>query len=77
MADAQIRIIIRKLSGSVPFPSSGSFYRINRERQESKPLFRVGMNYQAGKYTFRRSSFGQGFRYPAIAEKYAATAVRH
>lgn len=50
-------------------------HAINNDRQESKPLLRAGVNYQAGKYTFLRSSFGQGFRYPAIAEKYAATEV--
>lgn len=57
------------------FGSRYEWHRINRERQASKPLFRAGVNYQAGKYTFLRGSFGQGFRYPAIAEKYAATAV--
>ncbi len=48
---------------------------IGGNRQESKPLMRAGINYQAGKYTFLRTSFGQGFRYPTIAEKYAATEV--
>jgi outer membrane cobalamin receptor len=37
------------------------------------PVFRVGLNYQASKGTFLRMSFGQGFRYPAIAEKYVNT----
>ena len=51
------------------------WHKINTSRQESKPLLRAGINYQAGTYTFLRTSFGQGFRYPAIAEKYAATEV--
>ena len=50
-------------------------HSIDNQRQESKPLLRVGANYQAGKYTFLRTNFGQGYRYPAIAEKYAATEV--
>lgn len=37
------------------------------------PLFRIGMNYQATKGTYIRASFGQGFRYPALAEKYVYT----
>lgn len=37
------------------------------------PLFRFGLNYQATEGTFIRASFGQGFRYPALAEKYVYT----
>lgn len=37
------------------------------------PLFRVGLNYQATEGTFIRASFGQGFRYPAMSEKYVYT----
>ncbi len=50
-------------------------YSIDNQRQESKPLLRAGANYQAGKFTFLRTNFGQGIRYPSIAEKYAATQV--
>jgi iron complex outermembrane receptor protein len=39
------------------------------------PLFRVGVNYQAAEATYIRASFGQGFRYPTIAERYISTAV--
>lgn len=38
--------------------------------QEGKPVFRIGLNYQLAKYTFVRSSFGQGYRFPSIAEKF-------
>jgi outer membrane receptor protein involved in Fe transport len=51
------------------------WHRIDNLREESKPLLRAGLNYQAADYTFVRASFGQGFRYPAIAEKFAATEV--
>lgn len=37
------------------------------------PLFRLGLNYQATEGTFIRASFGQGFRYPALSEKYTFT----
>lgn len=37
------------------------------------PLFRLGLNYQAAKATFIRGSFGQGFRYPSIAEFFVTT----
>ena len=34
------------------------------------PLARIGLNYQATEGTFIRASLGQGFRYPALSEKY-------
>lgn len=37
------------------------------------PLFRAGLNYQVAKATYLRGSFGQGFRYPSIAELYVTT----
>jgi outer membrane cobalamin receptor len=39
------------------------------------PIFRTGINWQAAEYTFLRASFGQGYRYPSIAEKYASTTL--
>lgn len=39
------------------------------------PVFRTGINWQAGKYTYIRGSFGQGYRYPSIAEKFASTTL--
>lgn len=39
------------------------------------PLFRVGINYQAAKATYIRGSFGQGFRYPSIAEYFVTTSL--
>ena len=37
---------------------------------ESKPVFRAGLNFQPAKATWLRASFGQGFRFPTIAEKF-------
>ena len=40
-----------------------------------QPVFRAGLNYHLLEYTFIRASFGQGYRFPAIAEKYVSTSV--
>ncbi len=42
---------------------------------EAKPVFRVGANYQLADYTFLRASWGQGYRFPTIAEKFISTNV--
>jgi len=39
------------------------------------PLFRAGINYKVLDYTFMRASFGQGYRFPSIAEKHATTTL--
>ncbi|MDT8401055.1 MAG: TonB-dependent receptor [Bacteroidales bacterium] len=48
---------------------------LDGERDEIIPLFRAGINYRVADYTFLRASFGQGYRYPSIAEKHAATTL--
>ncbi|MFT7230311.1 MAG: outer membrane receptor for ferrienterochelin and colicins, partial [Bacteroidia bacterium] len=45
------------------------------ERSEGKPVFRAGLNYKVASYTFLRASFGQGYRFPSIAESYITTTV--
>jgi outer membrane receptor protein involved in Fe transport len=42
---------------------------------EIVPLFRAGLNYRLSDYTFLRASWGQGYRYPSIAERHAATTL--
>lgn len=39
------------------------------------PLFRTGINYQLMEFTFLRTSFGQGYRFPSIAERHASTTL--
>ncbi|MCD4768861.1 MAG: TonB-dependent receptor [Bacteroidales bacterium] len=39
------------------------------------PIFRTGVNYRIASSSFMRFSFGQGYRYPSVAEKYAYTTV--
>ncbi len=38
-----------------------------------KPVIRLGLSYEIAKATFVRASFGQGYRFPSIAEKYVST----
>jgi iron complex outermembrane receptor protein len=40
---------------------------------EAKPVFRFGANYQMAKNTYLRASWGQGYRFPTIAEKFIFT----
>jgi outer membrane cobalamin receptor len=48
---------------------------LDRKNDKVVPIFRAGLNWQAANYTFIRASFGQGYRYPSIAEKYATTTL--
>ncbi len=43
--------------------------------KESKPVFRAGLNYKLAKATYLRASYGQGYRFPSIAEKFIVTAL--
>lgn len=40
---------------------------------EARPVFRVGANYRFGAATYLRASWGQGYRFPTIAEKFITT----
>ncbi|MCB9303713.1 MAG: TonB-dependent receptor [Lewinellaceae bacterium] len=61
----------------------GFIYKIgNKDRevlpsneQESKPVVRFGLNYRAAEATFLRASWGQGYRFPTVAEKFIVTNV--
>lgn len=45
-------------------------YRDGQQAMEWKPVLRAGANYRVGDKTFFRASFGQGYRYPTIGERY-------
>lgn len=58
------------------------YYRVDSHKREAettvfgkkipvKPIFRGGLNYQLAEYSFIRASFGQGYRYPSLTEKFA------
>lgn len=48
-------------------------YAADKYKTESKPIFRIGANFKLTKYTNLRASWGQGFRYPTIAERFTNT----
>ncbi len=47
--------------------------QIKGQKRETKPVSRAGISIEAAKYTFIRASFGQGYRFPTIAERYTET----
>ena len=51
------------------------FYRVDTVKAITKPLGRIGLNYEVAKATFLRASYGMGYRFPTIAEKYVNTYV--
>ncbi len=50
-------------------------YELDNQVEYSNPVFRAGLNYQLFEYTYLRASFGQGYRFPSVAEKFTATSV--
>ncbi len=48
---------------------------LDKNADKLVPVFRAGVNWQAADYTFLRASFGQGYRFPSIAEKHASTTL--
>jgi len=68
----------------------GEYCRIDKDETESsfsirtkkdtiiipiEPVLRAGVSVEVAKYTFIRASFGQGYRFPSIAEKYIKTSI--
>lgn len=49
------------------------YFKMNNQQSVVAPIFRAGASIQVMKETFVRSSYGQGFRYPTITERYIAT----
>ncbi|MBT8326738.1 MAG: TonB-dependent receptor, partial [Bacteroidia bacterium] len=45
------------------------------QKKEGRPVFRAGLNYKAADFTFLRASYGEGYRFPSIAESYITTTV--
>ncbi len=56
-------------------PSQPRVKNPNPESIEAKPVFRAGVNYEITPITFVRASWGQGYRFPTIAERYITTLV--
>lgn len=51
------------------------YYKMNEENAVLEPIFRAGLNLKVMKETYVRISYGQGYRYPTIAEKFIRTDV--
>lgn len=51
------------------------YFQINDQEFVVKPVFRSGFNFKAGKETYLRYSYGQGYRFPTIAEKFIRTSA--
>ncbi len=49
------------------------FFQINEQEFVTKPVVRGGLSLKAAKETYFRTSYGQGYRFPTIAEKYIQT----
>lgn len=60
---------------SLSFGIRGEAYRLDNDEIIVQPVIRSGLNVQITKYTFARASFGQGYRYPSIPEKYTQAQV--
>ena len=43
--------------------------------REAEPVVRLGLNYKLAQATFLRASWGQGYRFPTVAEKFILTNV--
>lgn len=60
---------VLNLSGGVRF----EYFKMNNLRSVLAPIFRAGASLQVLKGTFVRASYGQGYRYPTITERYITT----
>lgn len=50
------------------------YFKLNQNSQ-SRPVFRTGLNYSLARYTNLRASWGQGYRFPSMAEAFTTTTV--
>jgi iron complex outermembrane receptor protein len=48
------------------------YFKVN-DKEAFKPIFRTGMNFRITDGTYLRGSFGQGYRFPTIGERYINT----
>ncbi len=51
------------------------YFRVNAEESVMQPIFRGGLNLKLTPGTFLRGSYGQGFRFPTITEKFILTSA--
>ncbi len=63
--------IMKVLNASFGF--RGEYFKMNNEENVVKPIFRSGLNLKLAQATFLRYSYGQGYRFPTITEKFIKT----
>ena len=51
------------------------YYQLNDTLTDWNPIFRTGINLKLAQATYLRASYGQGYRFPTITERYISTAV--
>lgn len=51
------------------------YFRLNDSLTAMKPIFRAGTSYKLHKATYVRASYGQGYRFPTITERFIKTGV--
>ncbi len=63
---------LEKKIGKVWFVGGARYesFLVDTYKVERRPVFRAGVNYQPAIATNIRASFGQGYRYPTIAERF-------
>lgn len=66
----EVKLTRLSLVGGVRYEVLG----VDSIRNNSKPVFRAGINYQAGRATFIKANFGQAYRMPTVGERFISTA---
>ena len=51
------------------------YYQLNDTIKAYKPIFRGGLNLKIYQETYLRASYGQGYRFPTITERYIKTGI--
>lgn len=64
---------IRRLNVSLGVRNES--FKFTYNERETRPIFRTGVNYEIAPGSNARASYGQGYRFPSIAEKYIRTQV--
>lgn len=53
----------------------GEYFNLNDTITAWNPIFRTGANLKLGQATYLRASYGQGYRFPTITERFISTAI--
>ena len=66
-----------KFNGSLNVSAGGrlEYFQLNDTITAMKPIFRAGASLKIYQETYIRASFGQGFRFPSITERFIKTGV--